>query len=176
MKFEYQLKPFVLNKLFQVHCNLNVQDEKIDVSFTISGDLNRLYVPAISKNPQRLDNLWKRTCFETFVKQSSQSNYIEINASPSGDWALYSFSDYHVDMANAREVKDFKVSAKLDKEKDTLKCWYTVNLKPFHLPQNNLDIGLSCILETDKGELSFWAVNHKKEKPDFHLASNFIHI
>ncbi len=176
MKFEYQLKPFAPNKMFDVQCNLNILDHKIDITFTVIGELSKLYVPNKNNSPQRLDNLWKRTCFETFVKESAQSNYIEINASPSGDWALYSFTDYHQDMADATEITDFKVDSEIDKSKNILRCWYSVNLKPFHLPDNNLDIGLSCILEDDRSALSYWAVNHKKEKPDFHLASNFIHI
>lgn len=176
MKFEYQLKPFAPNKMFDVYCTLNVLDQKIGVTFTVYGELEKLYIPNENKNPKRLDNLWKRTCFETFVKKNSQSKYIEINASPSGDWALYTFTDYHQGMANADEIEQFKVRSDLDKIRNTLKCEYTINLKPFHLPENNLDIGLSCILETDRGDLSYWAVNHKKEKPDFHLASNFIRI
>ncbi|OQW47306.1 MAG: hypothetical protein A4S09_16050 [Proteobacteria bacterium SG_bin7] len=176
MKFEYQLIPFSPNKTFNVWSALKVLDHEIDVTFTVTGELSKLYIPDGKSNPQRLDNLWKHTCFETFIKQSSQRNYIEINASPSGDWALYSFTDYHQGMANVSEVNDFKVSSSFDKKKESLKCWYTINLKPFLLPENNLDIGLSCILETNKGELSYWAINHKNEKPDFHLASNFIHI
>jgi hypothetical protein len=171
---KYQLKPFEENKLFSVDCDLNVLDSLIEVCFYVRGDLDKLYIPAPNTSDKRLDNLWKRTCFETFVKSNDQLNYFEINASPTGDWALYKFSDYHADMADASEVREFRVQSSADQKE--LKCWYTIDLKKLGLPNKNLDIGLSCILENNEKKLSFWAVNHKKEKPDFHLASNFIHI
>lgn len=39
------------------------------------------------------DYLWQQTCLECFIATDSAS-YIEVNASPSGTYALYTFSDY----------------------------------------------------------------------------------
>ncbi len=176
MNFEFQLKPFNENKKYSVNCDLKHLDHGIEVTFVVHGDLENLYVPAKNSKPKRLDDLWKTTCFETFVKPKMAQNYYEVNASPSGDWNLYQFSDYHKDMAEASSVKDFKIQSIL--EKNSLTCSYFINLKEISLPNKNLDIGLSCILQTKAGELSYWAVNHQKQKdkPDFHLAANFIHI
>ena len=48
-----------------------------------------------------IDYLWEQTCLECFITGANPSNdvnqitnYIEINASPSGRYALYQFSDY----------------------------------------------------------------------------------
>ncbi|WP_367105629.1 hypothetical protein [uncultured Psychrobacter sp.] len=47
------------------------------------------------------DYLWEQTCLECFISgptvknnHTSQTAYIEINASPSGSYALYQFNDY----------------------------------------------------------------------------------
>ncbi|OLF39022.1 MULTISPECIES: hypothetical protein [unclassified Psychrobacter] len=43
------------------------------------------------------DYLWQRTCLECFVSSKvadETTNYIEINASPNGQYALYKFDDY----------------------------------------------------------------------------------
>ena len=47
------------------------------------------------------DYLWERTCIECFISSSSSidgitqtTEYIEINASPNGSYALYHFDDY----------------------------------------------------------------------------------
>ncbi len=46
------------------------------------------------------DYLWQRTCLECFMttnlsdKDANTNHYIEVNASPSGEYALYQFADY----------------------------------------------------------------------------------
>lgn len=40
------------------------------------------------------DYLWQQTCLECFIAPSKGTGYIEINASPTGNYALYRFSDY----------------------------------------------------------------------------------
>ena len=35
---------------------------------------------------RRMDNLWKHTCFETFLTTPGTRGYLEINESPDGDW------------------------------------------------------------------------------------------
>ncbi len=40
------------------------------------------------------DYLWQQTCLECFIAAGSSLDYIEINASPSGHYALYQFQNY----------------------------------------------------------------------------------
>lgn len=40
------------------------------------------------------DFLWEKTCLECFIQPSGQLGYIEINAAPSGEFAVYEFSAY----------------------------------------------------------------------------------
>lgn len=40
------------------------------------------------------DFLWEKTCLECFLQFSKQSGYVEINAAPSGEFAIYQFLDY----------------------------------------------------------------------------------
>ena len=57
--------------------------------------LSTLVLPSpLDDGPQhgtRRDGLWKATCFEAFLALPNQSRYWEINLSPNGDWAVYSF-------------------------------------------------------------------------------------
>lgn len=39
------------------------------------------------------DNLWEQTCLECFITNDAAS-YVEINASPNGQYAVYQFEDY----------------------------------------------------------------------------------
>ncbi len=45
-------------------------------------------------NVNFLDYLWQQTCLECFIAVTSSENYVEINVSPSGNYALYQFQDY----------------------------------------------------------------------------------
>ncbi len=47
--------------------------------------------------PQKVsfsDYLWEQTCLECFISTDTAHNYIEINASPDGRYAIYQFNDY----------------------------------------------------------------------------------
>lgn len=40
------------------------------------------------------DYLWQDNCLECFIGHDQQKQYVEINASPGGDYAVYHFDDY----------------------------------------------------------------------------------
>ncbi len=52
----------------------------------------------------RSDGLWRHTCFEAFIRASSDIGYYELNFSPSGQWAAYQFSGYRNGMRVADEI------------------------------------------------------------------------
>ncbi|HWI12955.1 MAG TPA: hypothetical protein VNT02_01830, partial [Burkholderiales bacterium] len=60
--------------------------------FELHGDMARVEIPSLRK-PARTDGLWRHTCFECFVR-SDTTAYLELNFSPSSEWAAYAFRDY----------------------------------------------------------------------------------
>ena len=62
------------------------------LSYTLTGDINALVLPAKSE-PGRADDLWQTTCFELFLRGEGAA-YREYNFSPSGEWAAYAFDSY----------------------------------------------------------------------------------
>lgn len=40
------------------------------------------------------DYLWQKTCLECFISGSKTTQYVEINANPNGQYAIYQFSAY----------------------------------------------------------------------------------
>jgi hypothetical protein len=67
--------------------------------FDVTGAIDRVRVPPPAPAPQRLDELWRHTCFEAFVRPSRSPAYQELNLSPSGDWAYYHFDDHRAGMS-----------------------------------------------------------------------------
>jgi hypothetical protein len=116
----------------------------------------------------RADDLWKHTCFEAFI--SAGQGYGEINLSPSGQWAAYSFDGYRSGMA-VREgfeplfAEDHRADASYD---------LIAELDLTDLPSNSdWSIGLSAVIELTDGRRCFWALRHAPGPPDFHHPDAF---
>src|SRR4029077_41015 len=70
------------------------------LDYALQGDISRLRIPPRSA-AQRVDELWKHTCFEAFLMTDDSPGYYELNFSPSGDWSAYRFPAYRDGMAPA---------------------------------------------------------------------------
>lgn len=68
-----------------------------NLGFTVECPDGKLSLPE-PEAPRRMDELWKTTCFELFLRNSKTGAYLEFNLSPSGHWAAYSFDGYREGM------------------------------------------------------------------------------
>ena len=130
--------------------------------YVVDGDVEAIKWPALIK-PERMDRLWATTCFEAFVK--TPNGYLEFNLSPSGRWASYRFDGYRQAMANALEAV---VVAGLDGAADMVALEGTVPL-----PLGASHLGLSAVVEAKDGSISYWALAHPSDTPDFHHPDSF---
>ncbi len=131
--------------------------------YALHANLSRLRIPA-TRRPRHTDELWKHTCFEMFVRKSPDSPaYYELNASPSTEWAFYTFDDYHQNREPVNPPLPPRV--RLTRESDRL-C-LDVRLEMRDLPHAGR-IAFSAVVEDDAGDLSYWALKHVSPKPDFH--------
>jgi hypothetical protein len=141
--------------------------EALELQYTLRADLARLRIPG-PKPASRTDELWRHTCFEAFLHARAGTGYHEVNASPSTEWALYSFDDYRHGMTPAnvstppaihvtRSARELVVDVRID-----LKV----------LPPSRA-LALAAVIEDESGSLSYWALKHPAAKPDFHHAGGF---
>ena len=134
------------------------------LKFCLTGRLSTLRIPTPG-TPQRVSGLWQHSCFEIFVREPGAAGYDEYNFSPSQQWQRYRFSDYRLGQAQPdTPTPQITVS----QQPDRLSLRTTINV-----PDEPLQIGLSAVLEAEDGRLSYWALNHPGEKPDFHHPSAF---
>ena len=136
--------------------------------YVISGAIDTLLMPPPGE-PAREDGLWHHSCCEAFVRSGTGTAYREINLSPSGKWAAYDFAAYREGGSNpamrapmistSGGAGRFAVGADLHFEGAMAKA-------PWH-------IGLTAVIETKEGEISYWALAHAGKKPNFHLAESF---
>lgn len=145
--------------------------------YALDADSSALRIPMV-RPQQRTDELWKHTCFEAFVASPSHGEaYRELNFSPSTEWAAYSFERYRKGMAPVtpasaprvdvtRSGSQLVVDAHIGLHGLLPEQWYTRGMK--------LRIALAAVIEEDSGRISYWALKHAPDKPDFHHAAGFI--
>ena len=127
-----------------------------------------LQIPA-AHTPGVADGLWRHTCFEVFVQGEDAPAYAEFNLSPSQQWAAYHFADYR-EQGCALVMPDPGIAWHQDAERLRLSATLSAGALP---PGPVLRIGLTAVLEDTAGKLSYWALDHTGERPDFHRADSF---
>ena len=144
------------------------------ICYELTGDISQLHIPA----PQlsvAVDGLWEHTCFELFIGVEGDSGYHEFNFSPSGQWAIYAFSDYRLrSFWKVNQAPDISIH----QTNDALRLEAFINSAD--LPVNNADkmlqLGLSAVIEANDGKHSYWALCHPSVAPDFHHRAGFVGI
>ncbi|WP_324827440.1 hypothetical protein [Qipengyuania zhejiangensis] len=128
-------------------------------SFRLIGDIARILVPEESE-PERMDNLWKTTCFEIFWQPEGGEYYREFNLSPSRRWACYDFDAFRLNSRDAPAKVD--ITCRHDATELVLEA--TVHSQ---LPVPAA-VALNAIVEDKSGNIQFWALAFEDGKPEFH--------
>lgn len=174
----FKLVPFEANdSAIEIEATVYCKSEPELITLCLEFDLKSasglqsLLIPASSTSPKRLNNLWQHTCFEAFLARPEQKEYLEFNFSPSGDWNAYHFDDIRAGM------KEMQLPAPplIALNQSNSELLLNVELK---LPEEwfipSTLIHLTAVIAGQ--DLSYWALAHKTEKPDFHNRSCFVEI
>ena len=135
--------------------------------YVVAGNCAALRIPHATDRPGPADGLWRHTCLEAFVAVDGDSAYREFNFAPSGQWAIYSFASERV--RTPSEV-DVAIQPSIQIHSDSEQLTLTAKLPWTTLPPRGrtLWIALSAVIEDANGQLSYWALQHPCEQPDFH--------
>ncbi|MDO1558613.1 DOMON-like domain-containing protein [Brevundimonas sp. 2R-24] len=160
-----KLRPFSVggSPRVQLEVWIERQGDRLWLRYLAEGEVDRVDWPAPAGN-QRADELWRHTCFEAFVR--TPDGYREFNLSPSGHWASYRFDGYRSGMALADEIVDI---LGLNGAGDMVALEAAIDL-----PSGADRLGLSAVIEDVDGGISYWALAHPSDKPDFHHPDSFI--
>ncbi|NCS65781.1 MAG: hypothetical protein COS39_10935 [Hydrogenophilales bacterium CG03_land_8_20_14_0_80_62_28] len=142
---------------------------ELALTYTLSGAVSGLVIPGPT-TPDRRDALWRHTCFEAFIMAGDGPGYREFNFSPSGEWAAYAFQGYRDGSPLEPAPKPTLVCRAGDSALE-LEARLTRAVLP---PGARLHLGLSAVLEHTNGTLSYWALRHPVDKPDFHHTGGFV--
>lgn len=144
----------------------------LELQYRAEGEFEHVLVPDVAAS-RRTHELWQHTCFEAFVRSASAEAYIELNFSPSGEWAIYRFTGYRQSMT-AVESPPPRIS--IHREDGLLRLDAVIDLEALHElpPGGTLELALSAVIEDSNRRLSYWALAHPSPMPDFHHAGGFV--
>ncbi len=135
--------------------------------YLVAGRIDQLVLPT-AQGPSRTDHLWKTTCFEAFLAPARLSSYLELNFSPSSQWAAYHFEAYRAGIAKAPLPAPPEILA--IRQADRLTVTATLSLD---LPHEPYMLGLAAVIEERGGRKAYFAAAHGGEAPDFHRRDCF---
>ena len=144
---------------------------ELQMTFRLDGDIPRIRVP-LPGLPRIATELWRHTCFEAFIAVEGQAAYHEFNFAPSGEWAAYAFSGYRNGGPLANETMRPHIAVRSTGSRLELDALVRLDVLSAIHPYASLRIGLSAVIEARDG-LSYWAIHHPADKPDFHNADGF---
>lgn len=140
----------------------------LGLDYELSGPIEALAIPAPAECG-RADRLWRHTCFEAFLSGDGDG-YAEFNFAPSGRWAAYAFTGYREGMAALAIA-----SPRIEVERSGAMLTVRTRLDLPEATGGPLKLGLAAVIEAADGGLSYWALAHPAEKPDFHRKAGFVH-
>ena len=149
---------------------LAIANDTLRIEYDLDGLNHPVDLPAPSPNPARRLQLWQHTCFELLWGPLHHPNYWEINASPAGDWNVFSFTDYRHGMTEEPRIADVQLSSQRRPHGLSLSCTVPIaDLK--HAGPCRL--APAAIIRLADGQRTFWATHHPGEAPDFHHPLSF---
>ena len=156
-----------------IECGVSVMpDGGLRLRYFVDGDIDCVRIPERMPS-HREDGLWHHTCFEAFVRGAGDA-YCEFNFSPSSAWATYGFSRYREGMSPIELEREPSLHVSVAPDRLALEAVIAAEAL-LSLPGNDiLQLSLCAVIEEIDERISYWALTHPAERPDFHHPSGFV--
>lgn len=148
-----------------------VTPSRLRLRYWLSADPASVVWPEVASTVLRLDNLWRSTCCELFVRAAGAARYREWNFSPAGHWQAYDFNARRADRRPA-DVTLPAIDLGLPHPRPAsttaapLTEW-TLTAE-VDVPAAALEVGATMVVADRHGRLDYWAMAHAAGAPDFH--------
>ncbi len=173
-KTDFSLQPFGISPPgapWAITGTISRRGTSLAITYNLTGRLQDLVIAEPAAAPARHWLLWETTCFELFLAIPGKGPYWEINLSPAGHWNVFRLPSYRQGIA---EEPTFQIlPVEVQRAPATLRLSLTVDLAPIIPASAPLEVGISAVLEHQDGSLSYWALKHPADQPDFHHPQGF---
>jgi len=155
-----------------VRGEVSATGDALDLRYVLEGDLTGLALAPLAAS-RRVDGLWRHTCFEAFVAGTEANEYVELNFSPSTEWAIYRFSAYRAGRVAVETARPPRIVVHNEGACLSLQATVECGLLGGLCNAPALRMALAAVVEQADGRLSYWALAHPPGQPDFHHAAGF---
>jgi hypothetical protein len=156
-------------KIF-LDCELNFPQDSLFISYKLTGDIEKIELGREPRH-ERVIKLWEKTCFELFIK-NNRDEYMEFNFSPVFEWNAFFFPKKGEALTEWKKMDSVKFDI-LD-SLDVFEVIVEINKKKF--PENFFEgcqAGITTVIKEKTGNLSYWALSHHDQRPNFHNFKSF---
>lgn len=150
-----------------------LHDGSLRLRYFLDGEIDRIALPPRGA-ARRAERLWQHTCFEAFVARRDARAYCELNFSPSEEWAAFGFSAYREGMSPISLQRDPSISVSVSEDRLALEAVVGPEILLALPGASSMRLALSAVVEESDGRLSYWALAHPGERPDFHHRDGFV--
>ena len=173
-KFSLIPYPHDSHPAIDIICEFNQTDESVFISYKITGNLSLLDLGEGHPKHERKIKLWEKSCFELFI-QNAQNEYIEFNFSPEFEWNSFYFKKKGDPIVEFLKMKTPKLDILLSLEVFHLIAEIDKKNFPegFFLKDLGLKAGITSVIKDKEGKLSYWALSHEDQRPNFHHPDSF---
>lgn len=172
---QFKLYPHPSHKIppdIQVTGDIERDRHRINLSYQLKGNLQNILIPPAVEPPTRQDELWKQTCLECFLGVPGDRLYWEFNLSPSGHWNVYHFEGYRQGMQAEMAIAELPFQVNLQAQDLTLSI--ELDLETLNLGDRALEVAMTAVIQDTDKTVTYWALTHQTETPDFHQRGSFI--
>lgn len=105
------------------------------------------------------------------MRAEGQDGYIEMNFSPTGEWAAYEFDQPRTGM---RPLAAVGIRPWVEPDPEERRFSTAVDLGQASIASKPWRVALAAVIEATDGSISYWALAHPSAKPDFHHPDSFV--
>ena len=106
------------------------------------------------------------------MRAGDAPGYLEFNFAPDGDWAAYGFDDYRAGQ-HPIDVSDCRIQLRAHDADLDVRVSLRVPMMVATPRISTWQLGIAAVIEADDGTLSYWALCHPQQQPDFHDPAGF---
>ena len=176
---KFSLIPFDIKNSppIKIATEINQTEEAIFISYKITGQLSIIDLGDGTPIHQRKLKLWEKTCFELFLKNQFHEDYIEFNFSPLFEWNSFYFAQKGSSLSELNTLNHMNIDILRSSEVFQLIVNISTNDLPKHFQkkfsEGKMSAGISTVIRNKDESTSYWALDHKDQKPNFHHFESF---
>lgn len=172
---KFSLIPFDLEAAPKIDLTseLNQNDESLFLSFRIKEGVQLLDLGNGTPHKERVSGLWEKTCFELFIKNPNDQ-YVEFNFSPVFEWNCFYFEKKGDAVVPWSKMQRPAIDILLSEDQFLI----LIEIKKAFFPAGffegqALEAGITAVIKEKSKRKSYWALDHKDQKPNFHHFDSF---